>query len=65
MRQNIKNDDRRAKTLNGQQLQDYLTNCNQQNADYAQNEFNKLNGQLITGIANEQQVVPNSNEQGK
>ena len=40
------------KTLNGQQLQDYLTNCNQQNADYAQNEFNKLNGQLITGIAN-------------
>ena len=65
LRQNIKNDDRRAKTLNGQQLQDYLTNCNQQNADYAQNEFNKLNGQLITGIANEQQVVPNSNEQGK
>lgn len=65
LRQNIQNDDKQASTMSGQQLQDYLTQCNQQNADYAQKQWKKLISKLITAIANKQPVIPNSNEQGK
>lgn len=54
---NLKQSDQTAQQLTGSALSDYLAQQNQQNADLAQNTFEKLNQKLIVDSSRQTKIV--------
>ena len=54
---NLKQSDQTAQRLTGSTLSDYLAQQNQQNADLAQNTFEKLNQKLIVDSSRQTKIV--------
>lgn len=61
LKASLKNNDQQAKNLTGDELTNFLTQYNQQNADYAQNVFQKLNNKLIVDSTRQTKIVQDKN----
>lgn len=59
--QQLATTDKQAEQLPSDQVADFLTQANQQNADYAQNAFKKLNQKLTVDATRQTKVVQNKN----
>ncbi len=61
LKTSLKANDQQARNLTGDELTNFLTQCNQQNADYAQNIFQKLNNKLIVDSTRQTKIVQDKN----
>lgn len=59
--QNLAKSDKQAESLPSDQVADYLTQCNQENADYAQKQFQKLNQKLTVDATRQTKIVQDKN----
>lgn len=59
--QNLTKSDKQAESLPSDQVADYLTQCNQENADYAQKQFQKLNQKLTVDATRQTKIVQDKN----
>ena len=58
---NLKDTTQKAQSLSGSQLNNFLLQANQTNADYAQSQFTKLNQQLMIDASKQTKIVQDKN----